>query len=52
MIKKMGNILNVIWIFQLLKAQGKKVAPRQIAQNVVNNLPQSEMIEKVIHVPF
>ncbi|CAH1267869.1 RARS [Branchiostoma lanceolatum] len=34
-------------IGQLLKAQGKKAAPREIAQAIVSNLPESGIIEKV-----
>eukprot|EP00058_Branchiostoma_floridae_P026156 XP_002611646.1 hypothetical protein BRAFLDRAFT_117121 [Branchiostoma floridae] len=34
-------------IGQLLKAQGKKAVPREIAQAIVSNLPESGIVEKV-----
>ncbi|KAI0217817.1 Arginine--tRNA ligase, cytoplasmic [Lamellibrachia satsuma] len=39
-----NNAMNIV---QLLKSQGQKMAPRQIAQNIVDNMPQNELIEKV-----
>ncbi|NP_001279103.1 arginine--tRNA ligase, cytoplasmic [Callorhinchus milii] len=34
-------------IAQLLKSKGQKVNPREIAQNIVNSIPQNEVIEKL-----
>ncbi|KAK2184774.1 hypothetical protein NP493_253g02015 [Ridgeia piscesae] len=34
-------------IVQLLKSQGQKMAPRQIAQSIVDSMPQNALVEKV-----
>lgn len=32
---------------QILKVQGNTLAPRNIAQSIVDNLPENEIIDKV-----
>ena len=34
-------------LFQLLKAQGNKAVPRQVAQSVVDNIPTNQLVDKV-----